>query len=61
MNLGTKRKVAIWYVHDKLYVVKLPGWENRVDLTFTSRNAMKAWAESENLILKDGSKQKEAT
>lgn len=59
--MGTKRRTCVWFKRDNLYVVLMPGWENRVDLTFTSRNAMKAWAESENLILKDGSKQREAT
>lgn len=52
-----KRKIAIWFRRGRDLVVKVPGWDNRVDLVFTRRNDMIEWAHSNGYVLRDGNKE----
>lgn len=54
--MGTKRRIAIWFRRGRHFVVKAPGWENRVDLVFTTQDQMVEWAHNNKMILRDGNR-----
>lgn len=55
--MGSKRKIAIWFRRGRDLVVKVPGWDNRVDLIFSTRAEMVNWAHNNGYILKDCNKE----
>lgn len=57
--MGTKRKTCPWHKRGKLWVVH-PGWNNRVELTFTEQALMVAWAHGNKVVLKDTGRRDDA-
>ena len=50
--MGTRRKTALWYRRGRLYVVRPQGWPRRVELSFTARESMLAWARGAHMVLR---------
>jgi len=50
--MGTRRKTALWYRRGRLYVVRPQGWPRRVELSFTARESMLAWARGARMVLR---------
>ena len=50
--MGTKRKTVPLWQHDKLFVVR-PGWNDRVEFSFTDRGELLKWARNHKVILKE--------
>ena len=52
MRVGTKRKTVPLWQRGRLFVVQ-PGWNSRVEFTFTDRGELLKWARNHNVILKE--------
>ena len=52
--MGTKRRIAVWYLKNKVFYAKPPDWPKSTEYSCTDQSTLIAWAQNHGYILKDG-------
>ena len=52
--MGTRVKFATWLKIGRVWYVKPPNWPKECELSFSSQDLLKQWANDNGFMLKDG-------